>query len=71
MSESKAYSVPGMHCGHCEEAVKTEVRTVPGVSAVDVDLAARLVTVRGDGVDDAAVRAAIDEAGYEVAESAV
>jgi len=71
MSDSRAYIVPGMHCGHCEQAVKTEVSAVPGVSAVDVDLAARLVTVRGDGVNDAAVRAAIDEAGYEVAEAAI
>ena len=59
------YSVPGMHCGHCERAVKEEVGAVPGVASVDVDLEAKSVTVRGDGLDDAELRAAIAEAGYE------
>jgi copper chaperone len=56
-----------MHCGHCERAVKEEVRNVPGVSAVDVDLETKLVTVTGESLDDAALRAAIEEAGYEAA----
>jgi copper chaperone len=58
------YTVPAMHCGHCERAVKEEVGAVSGVASVDVDLDTKLVTVRGDGLDDAALRAAIDEAGY-------
>jgi copper chaperone CopZ len=40
---------------------------VPGVSAVEVDLETKLVTVRGEFLDDSAVRAAIQEAGYEAA----
>ncbi|HAP74712.1 MAG TPA: cation-transporting ATPase [Acidimicrobiaceae bacterium] len=60
-------TVPGMTCGHCEAAVKGEVSKVAGVSDVAVDLATKLVTVTGDGVDQAAVVAAIDEAGFEVA----
>ncbi len=48
-----------------------EVSAVAGVSVVAVDLTTKIVTVVGDGVDDAAVRAAIDEAGYEVEESGV
>jgi copper chaperone len=60
------YTVPGMSCEHCKAAVQTEVSKVAGVSSVDVDLETRRVTVSGDPVDDAAVRAAIDEAGYEV-----
>ena len=62
-----AYSVPGISCGHCRTAITSEVSGVPGVSAVDVDLAGKVVTVSGTGVDDAAVRDAIDEAGYDVA----
>ena len=59
------YSVPGMSCGHCEHAVSTELQTVDGVESVDVDLETKLVTVRGHDLDDQALRAAIDEAGYE------
>jgi copper chaperone CopZ len=56
-----------MHCEHCERAVKTEVAQVAGVRSVDVDLDTKRVTVRGDGIADEAVRAAIDEVGYEAA----
>lgn len=61
------YTVPGMHCGHCEKAVAEELEQVPGVESVGVDLDTKLVTVRGDGFDDAQLRAAIEEAGYEAA----
>lgn len=61
------YSVPGVSCDHCVHAISGEVGGLEGVSAVDVDLAAKTVTVQGDPLDDAAIRAAIDEAGYEVA----
>ena len=59
------YRVAGMSCGHCEQAVSTELQAVEGVEAVDVDLETKLVTVRGRDLDDAALRAAIGEAGYE------
>jgi copper chaperone CopZ len=67
MSQSKTYSVPGIHCGHCKEAVERELQTVDGVESVDVDLDTKLVTVSGTELDDAALRSAIDEAGYEAA----
>lgn len=67
MAAESTYTVPGMSCEHCSAAVRKEVGAVPGVEAVEVDLATKLVTVRGDGVSDDAVRAAIDEAGYDVA----
>jgi copper chaperone len=67
MSETLQLSVPGMHCGHCERAVKDEVSTVPGVSDVVVDLGTKVVTVTGSPLDEAAVRAAVAEAGYEAA----
>jgi copper chaperone len=61
------YTVKGMTCGHCVQAVSTEVGRVAGVSAVQVDLAAGAVTVTSEGpADEQAVRAAVDEAGYEV-----
>ena len=59
------YSVPGISCGHCKAAIEGEVAQVPGVTAVVVDIDAKTVAVDGT-VSDAAVRAAIDEAGYEV-----
>lgn len=57
--------VKGMTCDHCVRSVTGAVERVPGVADVDVDLAAGKVTIAGDGVDQAAVRAAIVEAGYE------
>jgi copper chaperone len=56
-----------MTCGHCEAAVKGEVGKVTGVAGVDVDLGTKLVTVAGADLDRAAIVAAIDEAGFEVA----
>lgn len=67
MQETLSYTVPAMHCGHCERAVKEEVSAVAGVSEVAVDLDTKVVTVTGSAFDDMAVRAAIEEAGYEVA----
>jgi copper chaperone len=65
--EERTYSVPGMHCAHCERAVSEEIGAVRGVDSVSVDLETKAVVVRGERVDDAAVRAAIDEAGYAAA----
>ncbi len=62
-----SYTVAGMTCGHCVNAVTEEVSAVPGVTAVDVDLASGGLTVTStETVDDGAVRAAVEEAGYEV-----
>jgi copper chaperone CopZ len=66
--QTLTYAVPGISCGHCRTAITGEVSDVAGVSAVDVDLTGKVVTVTGAGVDDAAVRDAIDEAGYDVAD---
>ena len=67
MSETASYTVPGMHCAHCKHAVGEELSAVYGVESVDVDLETKLVTVVGSDLDDAKLRAAIDEAGYEAA----
>ena len=62
------YTVVGMTCGHCVNAVTEEVSQIPGVTGVDVDLASGGLTVTSDApVEEPAVRAAVEEAGYEVA----
>jgi copper chaperone len=63
--ETRRYVVPGMHCDHCVAAVQEEVAAVPGVRSVTVDLETKRVEVTGPSPDDAAIRAAIEEAGYE------
>ena len=61
------YTVSDMSCSHCKHAVSSELGEVAGVDRVDVDLDTKLVTVRGHDLDDAALRAGIEEAGYEAA----
>jgi copper chaperone len=61
------YSVTGMTCDHCVRAVETEVGKIPGVATVSVDLGAgRLTLYSEEPVDPAAVRAAVEEAGYQM-----
>ena len=67
MSETVTYSVLAIHCAHCEMSIREEVSGVEGVDEVAVDLDSKLVTVTGRRLDDAALRAAIVEAGYEAA----
>jgi copper chaperone len=65
--ETREYAVEGMTCSHCVLSVREEVSEVGGVSAVDVDLASGRLTVDGENLGDEAIRAAVAEAGYEVA----
>jgi copper chaperone CopZ len=60
MTDVMTFRVAGMR-----HAIEEEVGRVAGVTGVEVDLAAKLVTVRGDAPDEQALRAAIDEAGYD------
>ena len=60
------YKVPGVSCAHCRSAITAEVSQVAGVQTVDVDLDRKVVTVSGEPLDEAAIVAAIDEAGYDV-----
>jgi copper chaperone CopZ len=59
------YSVPGISCGHCKNAIESEVRDLPGVESAVVDIEARVVVVEGSASEEA-VRSAVVEAGYEV-----
>jgi copper chaperone len=67
-SDNLTYSVPGISCEHCRTAISEEVAAVSGVESVEVDLERKLVSVTGRGVDGGEVRAAIDDAGYDVAD---
>jgi copper chaperone len=63
---TRTYSVPEISCDHCKAAIEGEVGKVPGVDRVLVDVPGKTVAVDGAAADDA-IRAAIDEAGYDVA----
>jgi len=67
VSETVTYSVPAIHCAHCVMSIREEVAEVEGVDEVDVDLETKVVTIQGRELDDAALRAAIEDAGYEAA----
>lgn len=61
------YTVDGMTCSHCAHAVTTEVSKIPGVQAVQVDLAADTVRVEwSQPLSESDVRVAIEEAGYSL-----
>jgi copper chaperone CopZ len=66
MAETITYRVPGISCGHCKAAVEGELAAVPGVERAVADLETKLVTVMGTSLSDESLRAAINEAGYEV-----
>lgn len=64
------YTVTGMTCGHCESAIRAEVSQIPGITDIEVSAATGRLAVTADGqIDDTAVIAAVDEAGYEAARS--
>ena len=67
MSTTQQYLVRGMTCDHCASSVTAEVRSIPGVAEVAVDVAAGLVSVTSDpSVTAEQVREAVEEAGYEL-----
>jgi len=68
MSTTRTYTVTGMTCGHCVASVTEEVTEIDGVENVAVDLPTGAVTVTSAApLDDDAVRAAVEEAGYQLA----
>ena len=65
---TQTYTVTGMTCGHCVASVTEEVQEIAGVTDVEVDLASGALTFSADEpVDDATVKAAVEEAGYALA----
>jgi copper chaperone CopZ len=68
MTTTQNYTVTGMTCGHCVSSVTEEVQEIPGVENVEVVLATGSLTVTStDQVDDNAVKAAVEDAGYALA----
>ncbi|MET8767029.1 heavy-metal-associated domain-containing protein [Streptomyces sp. NPDC004658] len=62
------YKVTGMSCGHCEGSVSGEISQIPGVTSVKAVASTGEVTVVSEApLDEEAVRAAVDEAGFELA----
>jgi copper chaperone CopZ len=66
------YKVQGMTCGHCVGAVTSEISALDGVTEVTIDLNAGAVSdvhvTSAQPLDEAAVRAAVDEAGFALVE---
>jgi copper chaperone len=61
-------TVAGMTCGHCASSVREEVGAIPGVRAVDVDVASGKVTIDSEQqVEADAIKSAVEEAGYQLA----
>ena len=70
MAVTSTYQVSGMTCGHCVNAVSGELSGLDGVQDVQVDLSSGTVTVTSEApLSGDAVRAAVDEAGYELADA--
>ena len=68
MTPTHTFTVPGISCEHCRAAIEGTVGAVAGVSGVEVDIDAKTVAVTSEpSVTEAALVAAIDEAGYDVA----
>jgi copper chaperone len=68
MSTTQTYTVTGMTCGHCVASVTEEVQEIAGVEDVDVVLETGSLTITSaEPVDDAAVRTAVEDAGYQLA----
>jgi copper chaperone len=64
---TRTYTVQGMTCDHCVASVHEEVSELAGVDRVEVDLASGRLEVTGSAISDDEVRAAVEEAGYELA----
>ncbi|MEU3252422.1 heavy metal-associated domain-containing protein [Streptomyces sp. NPDC006997] len=63
----RVYAVTGMVCGHCAASVGEELEGIAGVTAVSVDVdSGRVVITSDEALDTASVRAAVEEAGYEL-----
>lgn len=68
--DRRTYNVTGMTCEHCAAAVNAQVSELSGVSGVNVDLVGGVMVVQGSAIDGEAVRAAVQAAGYSLAEQA-
>ena len=60
-----SYVVSGISCEHCVTAITAELERLPGIASIAIDLDDKALTICGDGLDDALLVEAIDEAGYD------
>jgi copper chaperone len=68
MNQTNTYTVSGLHCSGCVASVSEEVQEIPGVQDVDLSLETGALTITtAEPVDEGAVRAAVEEAGYQLA----
>lgn len=66
LTHAASYTVTGMTCAHCVASVTEEVSELPGVLEVEVSLESGSVRITSsEPLDEAAVRAAVEEAGYQ------
>jgi copper chaperone len=64
----RVYSVPGVNCEHCVNAINKELSQIEGIQKIDVDLQTKKVKVQAsESVPDERIRAGIDEAGFDIA----
>ena len=66
----KTIFIGGMHCQHCVQAVNDALKALPGITSVTVSLEDNVATVSGPALDDAAIKAAIEDTGFDVIEIA-
>ena len=68
MTQTQTFTVTGMTCGHCATSVSEEISELDGVQDVAVVVETGAVTVTSaEPLDEGAVRAAVEEAGYQLA----
>lgn len=63
----KTIAIDGMHCMHCVNAVTEALQALPGVEKVEVSLEDKRAVVTGEALDDAALQAAVEDTGFDVA----
>ena len=63
---TKTISIEGMHCQHCVAAVNEALQAAPGVTSVAVSLKSNNAVVEGASLDDAALKAAVEDTGFDV-----
>lgn len=64
---TKTIAIEGMHCQHCVAAVNEALEAVSGVTSVKVSLEKNNAVVEGEGLDDVALKAAVEDTGFDVA----
>lgn len=66
----KTIFIGGMHCQHCASAVNEALKALPGITSASVSLEDNAATVSGPAPDDAAIKNAIEECGFDCLEIA-